>query len=243
MIITPYDPASCVCSHCLPYYWFTCLGHVAELFYSHGHIVSQHLSIFLSTHPNPKGHCQNTPQNKTMASRQAEQTVITLRGSVATVVEFFGYAINSLLYQRGVYPAEFFTSVNKYKLQLLVTTDRGLKAYLGNVLQQLSEWLMRRMVQKLVLVISDGAGAVLERWQFDIDADTSPQASAKPEDAVQREIQAIVKQITATQTFLPLLPDECSFDLLVCFFFATKIWSKVTKEDASLVHSHTASMG
>ena len=35
------------------------------------------------------------------------------------------------------------------------------------------------------------------------------------QESVQREIQAIIKQITATQTFLPLLPDYCSFDLLV----------------------------
>eukprot|EP01061_Rhynchopus_euleeides_P019445 TRINITY_DN31926_c0_g1_i2.p2 TRINITY_DN31926_c0_g1~~TRINITY_DN31926_c0_g1_i2.p2 ORF type:complete len:198 (+),score=91.47 TRINITY_DN31926_c0_g1_i2:49-642(+) len=150
-----------------------------------------------------------------MATAQAEQTVITLRGSVSTVVEFFGYAINSLLYQRGVYPAEFFTTVSKYKLQMLVTTDRGLKGYLGNVLQQLSEWLMRRMVQKLVLVISDDRDTVLERWQFDIEADHTQQSGNRSEEGVQREIQAIVKQITATQTFLPLLPDQCSFDLLV----------------------------
>eukprot|EP00754_Rhynchopus_humris_P026246 Rhum_TRINITY_DN15003_c2_g6::Rhum_TRINITY_DN15003_c2_g6_i1::g.133091::m.133091/K02537/MAD2; mitotic spindle assembly checkpoint protein MAD2 len=152
-----------------------------------------------------------------MATAQAEKQVITLRGSVSTCVEFFGYAVNSLLYQRGVYPAECFTTVSKYKLQMLVTTDQGLKAYLGNVLQQLSEWLMRRMVQKLVLVISDDSETVLERWQFDIESDAvgGGAAAAKNEGAVQREIQAIVKQITATQTFLPLLPDSCSFDLLV----------------------------
>eukprot|EP00755_Sulcionema_specki_P002029 Sspe_Gene.117927::Locus_110322_Transcript_1_1_Confidence_1.000_Length_623::g.117927::m.117927/K02537/MAD2; mitotic spindle assembly checkpoint protein MAD2 len=149
---------------------------------------------------------------------QADRTVITLRGSVSTVVEFFGYGINTILYQRGVYPAETFTTVNKYKLQMLVTTDKGLKSYLGNVLQQLSEWLMKGLVQKLVLVISGDNDVVLERWQFDIDTDditAGGRGGAKSEDATQREIQAIVKQITASQTFLPLLPEHCTFDLLV----------------------------
>eukprot|EP01060_Flectonema_neradi_P011260 TRINITY_DN1835_c3_g1_i1.p1 TRINITY_DN1835_c3_g1~~TRINITY_DN1835_c3_g1_i1.p1 ORF type:complete len:201 (+),score=39.34 TRINITY_DN1835_c3_g1_i1:53-655(+) len=153
-----------------------------------------------------------------MATAQAEKTIITLRGSVATVVEFFGYAVNSLLFQRGVYPAEAFSTVSKYKLQMTVTTDKGLKAYLGNVLQQLSEWLMRKMVQKLVLVISGENEEVLERWVFNIQADDISGGAApaeKSEESVQREIQAIIKQITATQTFLPLLPDYCTFDLLV----------------------------
>ena len=116
-----------------------------------------------------------------MATAQAEKTIITLRGSVATVVEFFGYAVNSLLFQRGVYPAEAFSTVSKYKLQMTVTTDKGLKAYLGNVLQQLSEWLMRKMVQRLVLVISGEDEEVLERWVFNIHADEITNSGAPAE--------------------------------------------------------------
>ena len=46
------------------------------------------------------------------------------------------YGINSILYQRGIYPPETFTRVQKYGLTLLVTTDEALKAYLGEVLGQ-----------------------------------------------------------------------------------------------------------
>eukprot|EP01059_Diplonema_ambulator_P016862 TRINITY_DN28839_c0_g1_i1.p1 TRINITY_DN28839_c0_g1~~TRINITY_DN28839_c0_g1_i1.p1 ORF type:complete len:198 (+),score=65.14 TRINITY_DN28839_c0_g1_i1:59-652(+) len=168
---------------------------------------------------------------------QAQVQVVTLRGSVSTVVEFFGYAVNTLLYQRGVYPPECFTSVSKYKLQVLVTTDKGLKAYLGNVLQQLSEWLMRGVVQKLVLVISGDDSEVLERWQFDIDAgrDGAGQPSNPSEEATQREIQAIIKQITATQTFLPLLPDHCTFDLLVYTHASADIPASWESTDPKLI--------
>jgi hypothetical protein len=43
-----------------------------------------------------------------MSTSVANSQAITLRGSVDIVSEFFGYAINSILYQRGVYPPEKF---------------------------------------------------------------------------------------------------------------------------------------
>merc|ERR1719359_2186982 len=95
--------------------------------------------------------------------------VITLRGSTDTVVEFFGFAINSILYQRGVYPAESFAQVTKYGLKILVTQDKGLQAYIGEVMQQLEGWMLDSQVKKLVVVVaSQLSGDTLERWAFDV---------------------------------------------------------------------------
>ena len=47
------------------------------------------------------------------------------------------FGINSILYQRGIYPSETFTRVQKYGLTLLVTTDPELMKYLNNVVEQL----------------------------------------------------------------------------------------------------------
>lgn len=47
------------------------------------------------------------------------------------------HAISSILYQRGIYPPETFTRVEKYGLGMLVTKEDGLKNYLNNVLKQL----------------------------------------------------------------------------------------------------------
>jgi hypothetical protein len=47
------------------------------------------------------------------------------------------FSINSILYQRGVYPPEGFEVKQKYGLSMLVTTDEGLKSYLSQVLTQL----------------------------------------------------------------------------------------------------------
>ena len=41
-----------------------------------------------------------------MATAQATKNNITLKGSTAIVTEFFGYAVNSILFQRGIYGPE-----------------------------------------------------------------------------------------------------------------------------------------
>ena len=49
---------------------------------------------------------------------------------------FSAYGINSILYQRGLYPPESFTRVQKYNLTLLVTGDEELTNYLNSVVNQ-----------------------------------------------------------------------------------------------------------
>lgn len=103
---------------------------------------------------------------------------------------------------------------------MLITNDEGLKSYLSQVLQQLSSWLMQKVVQRLVVAIcSVETGETLERWEFEIQTDKSIQHNdgfhEKDEREIMTEIQAIIRQITSCVTFLPLLNEECTFDLLV----------------------------
>ncbi len=62
-------------------------------------------------------------------------------------------------------------------------------------------------------------GVVGIRWAFDIDTDKETVASGKTHDKsdkeITKEIQAIMRQITSSVSFLPLLDFPCSFDLLV----------------------------
>ncbi len=101
-----------------------------------------------------------------------------------------------------------------------MTTDEGLKGYLVQVLKQLADWLSRGEVQKLVLVIAGvETKQVLERWVFNIDTDkaalTPTAVKTKSHKDIQSEIQAIIRQVTASITFLPLLEEPCTFDMLV----------------------------
>uniref|UniRef100_H3AFY9 Mitotic spindle assembly checkpoint protein MAD2A n=1 Tax=Latimeria chalumnae TaxID=7897 RepID=H3AFY9_LATCH len=130
------------------------------------------------------------------------------------------YGINSILYQRGIYPSETFTRIQKYGIPFFVTTDSTLKNYLSNVVEQLKEWLFECTVQKLVVVITSiEDNEVLERWQFDIECDKKAKDETTPreksEKVIQDEIRSVIRQITATVTFLPLLQTPCAFDLLI----------------------------
>ena len=166
--------------------------------------------------------------------RGATSSAITLRGSTELVTEFFGYAVNTILYQRGVYPAEEFERKKKYGLGVMVTNEPKLKEYLVAVLERVNAWLMEKDLKKLVLVLADAkTGETLERWTFDVETDaeivdenggdangttttttTTTTTREKPEKEIMQEIQAIIRQITASVTFLPLLDRECAFELL-----------------------------
>ena len=148
-----------------------------------------------------------------------DTSTISLRGSVDLVQEFFEYAINSILYQRGIYPPEEFRRVAKYGLSMMVASDDGLQTYLKKILAQLKTWLEEGDVQRLVVVVTGvETNETLERWTFAVNAcDTENAAPSQSADvkAVTKQIQAIIRQITASVTFLPLLDEACAFDLLV----------------------------
>ncbi|KAM8928076.1 uncharacterized protein AAEQ78_021950, partial [Lycaon pictus] len=75
-------------------------------------------------------------------------------------------------------------------------------------------WLYKCSVQKLVVFISNiESGEVLERWKFDIECDKTAKDDSTPREksqkAIQDEILSVIRQITATVTFLPLLEVSC----------------------------------
>eukprot|EP01090_Pellita_catalonica_P004413 TRINITY_DN14241_c0_g1_i1.p1 TRINITY_DN14241_c0_g1~~TRINITY_DN14241_c0_g1_i1.p1 ORF type:complete len:202 (+),score=34.03 TRINITY_DN14241_c0_g1_i1:77-682(+) len=153
-----------------------------------------------------------------MATSSATHNAITLKGSAAIVTEFFNYSINSILFQRGIYPPDTFTRVKKYGLGMLVTNEEGLKNYLNNVCSQLNNWLETGTIQKLVVAVTSvDTKKTLERWVFDIVTEIPKEGETvtKDEKDIQSEIQAIIRQICASVTFLPLLEAACTFDLLV----------------------------
>ncbi|KAH6667040.1 mitotic spindle checkpoint component mad2 [Plectosphaerella plurivora] len=181
-----------------------------------------------------------------MAPKEAEKDSskvhkLALRGSAKLVAEFFQYSIHTILFQRGVYPAEDFTAVKKYGLNMLVSADDQVKAYIKKIMSQLDRWMKYGKISKLVIVItSKETGEHVERWQFDVQIfggskskssksaskaadqeNAAPEGSAgaappeKTEKEIQDEIAAIFRQITASVTFLPQLSDECTFNVLV----------------------------
>lgn len=102
----------------------------------------------------------------------------------------FQYSIHSILYQRGVYPAEDFTVVKKYGLNMLVSADDQVKAYIKKIMSQLDKWMVGGKISKLVIVVTNkDTGEHLERWQFDVQifapakSSKSSKSSSKSKDA------------------------------------------------------------
>jgi mitotic spindle assembly checkpoint protein MAD2 len=162
---------------------------------------------------------------------------LQLKGSSKLVAEFFNYSINTILFQRGVYPAEDFKAVKKYGLTMLVSSDDQVKAYIKKIMSQIDKWMIGGKISKLVVVItSKDTGEHVERWQFDVQIfsksskkssshktadkeNSTPETVAPPieksEAEIQAEIQSIFRQITASVTFLPQLEGDCTFNVLV----------------------------
>ncbi|KAK3305130.1 mitotic spindle checkpoint component MAD2 [Chaetomium strumarium] len=105
---------------------------------------------------------------------------LSLKGSAKLVAEFFQYSIHTILFQRGVYPAEDFTTVKKYGLNMLVSADDQVRAYIKKIMSQLDKWMVGGKVQKLVIVITDkDTGEHVERWQFDVQILAKQSKSSK----------------------------------------------------------------
>lgn len=134
--------------------------------------------------------------------------------------------------------------MKKYGLNMLVTSDDQVKAYIKRIMSQLNKWMVGGKISKLVVVItSKDTGEHVERWQFDVEILSKPSSKSKSaksseskdgakenegtapappekektEQEIQSEIAALFRQITASVTFLPTLDafGPCTFNVLV----------------------------
>ncbi|CAL8140931.1 unnamed protein product [Orchesella dallaii] len=173
--------------------------------------------------------------NRSLANRSMNRSIsqsqqvkpITLQGSAQMVVEFFKYAVNSILYQRGVYAPETFERTQQYGITLFVTKDKEILQYFDNILPHLEGWLSKGELKGVSLVITSAiSGENLEKWDFDIqtvnptDGDTTitgrqREYGKKELSEIQKGIRNVMRQVTATVTFLPLLDARCAFDLQI----------------------------
>ncbi|KAK5994871.1 Mitotic spindle checkpoint component mad2 [Cladobotryum mycophilum] len=156
---------------------------------------------------------------------------LSLKGSSRLVAEFFQYSIHTILFQRGVYPAEDFTAVKKYGLNMLVSADDQVKAYIKKIMSQLDKWMVGGKISKLVIVITDkdtgpnlptspkkskkSSSKTTDQENSNSSSAAVPAPTEKTEAEIQAEIAALFRQITASVTFLPQLDGHCTFNVLV----------------------------
>merc|ERR1712129_618656 len=136
--------------------------------------------------------------------------------------------------------------------------------YLGSIMGQMETWLLQGNVQRLVIVVTGvDSGETLERWQFNVcvenrsgvgssvtigdeNSASAPNRNGgsksnellhgkKSVKEIHNEIQAIIRQITASVTFLPLLNEPCSFDLLIYTAKTAVVPKKWSDSDAQYI--------
>ncbi|VDK76940.1 unnamed protein product [Litomosoides sigmodontis] len=179
-----------------------------------------------------------------MATDTKVRDIISLKGSAQLIQEFFHFGLNNILYLRGIYPADSFEKEKKYGLTMLISKNLELQQYLEPLLKQVklnkrwvfmgilcsirdvdarvTDWLENKQLRKLVVAISDlQTKTPVERWQFDIETeeitgqDGENLTKEKHERKIRQEMAEVMRQITASVTFLPLLESPCSFDVLI----------------------------
>nr|SVE75074.1 EOG090X04TT [Daphnia dolichocephala] len=134
---------------------------------------------------------------------QDTQNFVTLKGSVELIVDFFNYSLNSILYQRGVFPEESFIPTQHYGLTMYMSKMPEIKKYTDEILPHLKQWLTEGKIKKLVLALCDvNSKEPLECWEFRIVAEETPtgeikQQGTKPLKDIQQEIRNVLRQITA----------------------------------------------
>ncbi|XP_011198117.1 PREDICTED: mitotic spindle assembly checkpoint protein MAD2A [Bactrocera latifrons] len=159
-----------------------------------------------------------------MSTTQSTKNCITLRGSAQIIVEYLKYGINSILFQRGIYPPETFENTQQYGITILMSKDKKIEEFLSNVLQQTEDWLAKNMIEKISMVITNAhTKEVLECWDFKMQAelgdgetgDATKLTSSKELKRIQNEIRDVMRQISATVSYLPLLDCICTFDVML----------------------------
>ena len=143
-----------------------------------------------------------------------QDATFVIAGRAALVLEALEHSIQSVLYQREVYPAHKFKKVPAYSLAVFKATDDSLGSYLQTVLEQIREWLELGAVQMVVLVLTDSrTGAVRERWIFNLKVTAALEQQSTKE---KRQVLAkTLREITGATTFMPLHDEPYDFDLHV----------------------------
>ncbi|KAL3982607.1 HORMA domain family protein [Acanthocheilonema viteae] len=157
-----------------------------------------------------------------MATDTKIRDVICLRGSAQLIQEFFYFGLNNILYLRGIYPADSFEKRKKYGLTMLICKNPELEQYLKPLLKQVKYWLENKQLRKLIIAVANiETKHPVERWQFDIETEEiikqngENSTKEKHEGKIRQEMAEVMRQITASVTFLPLLESPCSFDVLI----------------------------
>uniref|UniRef100_A0A5S6QAK4 HORMA domain-containing protein n=1 Tax=Trichuris muris TaxID=70415 RepID=A0A5S6QAK4_TRIMR len=138
------------------------------------------------------------------------------------------FAINTITYQRQLYPADVFTRVVKFGLPLMVNASDTFNDFIQRAIRTTKERLANSQIQKVSLVIcSIPLNATVERWEFVI----SPTNEVKMRGDWKKQVQRIFRSISAVACFMKPLPPFCECDIEFCIPTGSSV-----PEDCEAIH-------
>ncbi|KAI1367310.1 HORMA domain-containing protein [Xylaria arbuscula] len=87
---------------------------------------------------------------------------------LTTFTHFLTVSIHNILYYRGLYPSATFLTSRAYNLPVHQSRHPAVCSWVRDAVDAARAQLVLGSVERLALVIYDAAGAVMERWMFDV---------------------------------------------------------------------------
>ncbi|GMM43446.1 spindle checkpoint protein [Pichia kluyveri] len=150
---------------------------------------------------------------------------VEINGSSKIVSDYFEICIHNILFQRKIYSRDQFKVIRKFGLNVVYSNNPEIVNYIKLIIKQLNNWIFNQSINWLtLLIVSKEDDSITEKWMFHIDinnnnyndnTNTTTTTTIKPLETIQLEIQSIIKQISSSITFLPVLTTPQTFKILV----------------------------
>lgn len=124
-----------------------------------------------------------------------------------------------------------------------------MQVYGDHCLYSSIEWLSKNMINKISMVITNAhTKEVLECWDFNMQAelgdgdisDPTKATTTKELSRIQNEIRDVMRQISATVSYLPLLDCICTFDIMIHTLQNTELPAKWDETGAIVIQNPQA---
>ncbi|KAA1063887.1 hypothetical protein PGTUg99_009894 [Puccinia graminis f. sp. tritici] len=82
---------------------------------------------------------------------------MTFNETLRLIGEFLEVAFNQILYLRNVYPADLFEQRKKFNVEVMASRHPVLTSYIGEVISQSMEEVVKGLAKKLILAVQDNS--------------------------------------------------------------------------------------
>jgi mitotic spindle assembly checkpoint protein MAD2B len=161
----------------------------------------------------------------------APPTLLTNYQSILqTFTDFLTVALHTILYERGLYPANTFISTRKYNLPVRQNRHPKVCAWINDAVSSVSTLLLKGTVRRVVVVIYNRDLRVMERFLFDVErfpvvdpkealTDFEPREGQGEMRIsltdVEEQLRGTIRRLAYTGSKMGPLPEGCTYTLAV----------------------------